>query len=602
MGDFLVDFRPRDRRQTARAAEFLKFYPDMHVETWDDPACSLVLTSADDPALWGSFRAPDGTAWVGLCGRIALEQTEWDEAGRANGEGGLACKFILKCYREGGVERVAELSGNFVIILFDWGARKMFVVTDRWGLAPAFTYEQGGQLVFSSHPDALADAVGEGRNWDLTSFAEFILTCKLSYPFTYYQRIKALSFASVTRVALDGDRPRMQSTRPYFEFRFNPQPEETLEDLADELAAGFRKSAAKRTLPIVGRAAVGLSGGLDSRTLLCAVPKRDTVVSFCCHDEENEGFRTARRIAREAGAEFVPLRRGCDYYADQAALGVKISAGMGCIASNHFLGFRNELKELGTTNLLTGCYCDYLFKGLALNKHVNQWTTGESIGRFSFSYYAMHSTSGNDLGLAVQQRLEEQFPPPLRRYDTEACIAEVEHRRTFPLCYEEDNAARTIPQRTMGWFVPIAENDLMATRLKMTSAMKLNRKVFARTAEAVCDPRVFGVPDANTGAPINASLLQDAVGSHLRRAKTVIRKLNPSLATNGSWLNWNFYVNHNEKIRSLWQTPNRDADEVFRQVLGGNGFHKDIRAYRGRQLGIFLQLFTLKLWFDQRAL
>src|SRR5208282_851653 len=168
-----------------------------------------------------------------------------------------------------------------------------------------------------------------------------------SHPFTYYQRIKALPCASLTMVALNGDRARVESTRPYFEFRFNPQPEETLEELADELAAGFRKSAAKRTLPIVGRTVVGLSGGLDSRTLLCAVPHRDSVVSFCCYDEENEGVRTARRIAREAGAEFVPLRRGNDFYADHAALGVKISAGMGCIASNHFLGFRNELRQLG---------------------------------------------------------------------------------------------------------------------------------------------------------------------------------------------------------------------------------------------------------------
>jgi asparagine synthase (glutamine-hydrolysing) len=601
VGDFLVDFRPRDRRQTAKAAEFLKFHPDMHVETWDDPACGVVLSSADDPTLWGSFHAPDGTAWVGLCGRIALEQTEWEAAGRVNGEGGLACKFILKSYREGGVQRVAELGGNFVIILFDRNVRTMVVVTDRWGLMPAFTYEWGDQLALSSHPDALADAVGEGRNWDLTSFAEFILTCKLSYPFTYYQRIKALPYASVTTVALDGDRARVESTRPYFEFRFNPQTEGTLKELVDEFAAGFRKSAAKRTLPIVGRAAIGLSGGLDSRTLLCAVPQRDHVVGFCCYDEENEGFRTARRIAREAGAEFVPLRRGCDFYADSAVLGVKISAGMGCIASNHFLGFRKELKDLGVANLLTGCYCDYLFKGLAFNKRVNWWTTVESVGRFDFSYYAAHLTSSSDLGLAVQRRLEEQFPPDLRRYDTEARLAEVEHRRMFPLCYEEDNAARTIPQRTMGWFAPIAENDLMATRLKMTSAMKLNRRLFARAAEVVCDPAVFGVADANTGAPINSSLFREAVSSHLHRAESFVRKFKPSLATNGSWLNWDFYVNHSEKVRSLWHTPNRDADEVFRQVLGEDGFHNNIRAYGGRQLGVFLQLFTLKLWFDQRA-
>jgi asparagine synthase (glutamine-hydrolysing) len=598
MGDFLVDFRKEEERRMTPAASFLRFFDDMHVTLIEEREFSLLLTSPDDPRLWGPFRSQDGRVLVALCGRVALEQKDWDEAQQIQGEGGLACKFIYKCYRDGGIDCAAKLSGNFVILIIDRTKRSFRLVTDPWGLAPAFRHETSANPVFSSHPDALADAVGQSRGWDITSFAEFILTGRLSWPFTYYQRVKSLPRASITTVSLDEQ--RVEATKLYFQFQFNPHPEEKIEDLAEELASGFRRSLTKRSAAAVGKSAVALSGGLDSRTILCAAPRRDNLITFTCYDRENEEFRTARDIARAAGVEFVPMRRSADYYADNAALGVKISAGMGCIASNHFLGFRKDLKSLGVDNLLTGCYCDYLFKGLALNKRVNRFTMRESVGDFSFSYYARHFVSGTKLDLAVRERLEEQFPRDLQRYDTEARLVDVEQRRMFPLCYEEDNAERTIPQRVMGWYVPVAENDLLSVQQKMTSAMKLNRRLFALMVAQVCAPRISQIRDANTGAPVESSAMRRAFSHHLRRAGDLWRKLSASPAASGSWMNWNFYIGHSEKVRSLWSAPNPDAMEIFRQILGREGFSSDVHAYQNGRLGIFLQLFTLKVWLDQR--
>jgi asparagine synthetase B (glutamine-hydrolysing) len=601
MGDFLVDFRPPSRRQMRTSASFLRFFDDMHVTLIEDRKFSLVLTSQDEPRLWGPYRSEDDQVIVALCGRVALDQKEWDEAQRVEGVGGLACKFILKCYREGGMQRVGELSGNFVVLVFDRNARKFFIATDRWGLAPAFQQDASVPTVISSHPDALADAVGESRNWDLTSFAEFILTCRLSYPFTHYQRIRALPLASITTVALSEEGGQTRSSRPYFEFRSDPQPDAKLEDLAEGLASAFRNSVARRTWPVLGRSAVALSGGLDSRTILCAAPRRDELIALCCYDQENDEFRTARAVARQAGVPFVPLRRGFDYYADHAAEGVKISGGMGCIASNHFLGFRRAFKDAGVDNLLTGCYCDYVFKGLALNKRVNRWTTRESLGKFDFSYYASHFQVGSDLARSVRERLEEQFPAECRPYDSEPRVAEVERRRVFPLLYEEDNAARSIPQRTMPWYFPVADNDLMDIHLKMSTRMKLNRSLFTRTVKRVCGDAVSRIPDANTGVRVGASILREACSCHLKRAKRLLGRARPSQATDGSWPNWGFYVNHSDKIRALWLQPNPVAFEFFQGLLGKDRFSTDIRAYPGRDVWLFTQLFTLKLWLDQRA-
>lgn len=601
MGDFLLDCRPSSERTLGKIADFLKFYPDMRVDRFESPEFALLVSSSDKASIWGPYTAPGGTVLVGLCGRIALEEKQWDEAAKIEGPGGLACKFIYQAYSQSGISAVEGLSGNFVVLLFDRSAGKLFIVTDRWGLFPAFKFDvEAGRCVYSSHPDALADAVGESRNYDITSFAEFILTGKLSAPFTYYQSIKALPVASTTTLSFSENQKVSQQTRRYFQFEADSHSSHEPEELAERLAAGFKRAVAKRTLPVLGHSAVALSGGLDSRAVLCCAPNRRDLITFSCYDEENRELNVARAIAQEAGATFIPLKRDFDYYGENAALGVRISAGMGCIASNHFLGFREKLRELGIDNLLTGCYCDYLFKGLALNKRVNRWTTRESLAPFSFSYYFGHFNSDAKLGLAVRQRLEGLFPAELRRYDSEAAVRAVEERRMFPLCYEEDNAERTIPQRAMGWYVPIAENDLMEVMLNMSPAMKLNRTLFAKMVEKVCGPAISQIEDANTGAPVNASPIRDAFNSHMRRAESLYRKLRPSNATPGSWLNWNYYAKQSRVVQSLWSAPNSDATEIFRLVLGKDGFKTDINAYDGKRIYLFLQLFTLKLWFDQR--
>lgn len=582
------------------AADFLQFCEDTRVTLFERQEFSLLLTSPDEPHLWSAHESKDGGMLAALCGRIALDQWEWDEAEQEQGTGGLACKSICRKYREGGLDRVAGLNGNYVILLLDRIRKKFILITDRMGLCPAFQWERQGAPVFSSHPDALADAVSESGNYDLTSLAEFVLTARVSHPFTYYERIRALPAAAAVTVNLEGDQAVVDSTRNHCEFHFAPQPEERLDDLARELADGFTRAIAKRTLPLLGRSAIALSGGLDSRVLVSVAPQSDELIAFTCYDRENTEFRTARAVAKAARAKFVPLRRGPDYYAENAMLGARISGGMGCIASNHFLGFRRELRDLGINNLLTGCYCDYLFKGLGLNKRVNRWTTRESLGRFDFSYYAGHAHANTELGRRVTQRLEAQFPPQLRNGNDEGCVAEIHRRRLFPLCYEEDNAERTIPQRVMGWYVPIAENDLLDVFLRMSSSMKLNRRLFLRMVEQACPSAMTRISDANTGAPVQAGRVQSAVSAQATHLKSVLRGLLGSPTTNGSWPDWRFYVNHSPIIQSLWEAPNAEADELFTGILGREGCRREIGSYRGGQLWVFMQMLTLKLWLDQR--
>ncbi|HTL16554.1 MAG TPA: hypothetical protein VL793_04915, partial [Patescibacteria group bacterium] len=287
MGDFLLDFKRGDERAIVKASEFLRFYEDMRVERYGYPEFTLLLSCADNPQIWSPFSPADQSLLIALCGRIALDQKQWDEASKVEGQGGLACKFISRIYAESGIAGVENLSGNFTIILFDRSAQKLFLVTDRWGLLPSFKFSGAGHLVFGSHPDAVADLVGESHNWDLTSLAEFVLTGKVSAPYTYYSKIKALPVGSTTTVSFDEHAVAGEQSRTYFQFQPRPEPLEKTEELAEQFAAAFRQSIAKRTLPILGKSAVALSGGLDSRTVLCAASDPRALLTFSCYDQEN---------------------------------------------------------------------------------------------------------------------------------------------------------------------------------------------------------------------------------------------------------------------------------------------------------------------------
>lgn len=153
----------------------------------------------------------------------------------------------------------------------------------------------------------------------------------------------------------------------------------------------------------------------------------------------------------------------------------------------------------------------------------------------------------------------------------------------------------------MGWYVPIADNELMEVILSMSVPMKLNRRLFAKMVESVCGPKISRISDANTGAAVNASPLMEAFHSHLRKIEALYRKVVPTNATSGSWLNWSYYAQQSSVVQDLWSSPNADAREVFRLVLGKEGFQPEIAAYPGKRVYLFLQLFTLKLWFDQRC-
>lgn len=602
MSDFFIDFRPATERDPGRAASLLKFFPDFQVFRIDEAAFTLVLTRCDAEAIWSPYRSEDGRILIALAGRIAPENHEWEQARHVPGSGGLACKIIYQKYCERGLRALEGFNGSYVIILYDTQAGKVRLVGDRCGMFPFFRRAASDlPPVFSSHPDVLALCAANPSDYDTTSLGEFLVRGQISYPFSYYRGVVAAEYASIHTIALDGGVPRCLKPVRYFELAYNTDQSDSASDTAERLAASLRKAVARRTHPNFGTPALGLSGGLDSRVILCACPDPSRVTAFCFHDEENVEFSTAQAIAEVKGVKLLPFKRDFDHYGHSAEDGVRLSAAMSSFLTNHLLGFRQHFRKAGLENVLTGLYCDYFFKGLMLNRRRSVFSRNEMLAPFAMEWYLSVIPLQSSLQQTVNERLDAEFPLALRQDGSDAALLAIERKRLFPLSYEPEHAEVLVPQRVIGWNMPVIDNDVLDVYLTLSPRLKLDRSMYERVVQIICGPEVCGIQDANTGAPVGASHLRQLCHRYQRiLGKRLGRLRGAKLSTLGSWPNWEFYLHNSSVIRDLWMRPNSDARDLLTEITGNDPFSIPISSYRGNARVLFERLLTLKIWFDVR--
>jgi asparagine synthetase B (glutamine-hydrolysing) len=604
MGDFLLDFRHRSRRRAQ--AEALRFFPDMAVDRIARERFALFVSRAGTDRLWAPFESRDGFV-VALAGRVALTASQWDLGAAVEEPGGLACRAIYRLYRERGIEGLTGLGGGFAIHLYDPQEDVYHLVNDGAGAFPCYRAAQSDDLI-CSHPDVLAELLGgtgqppvdSPDGWDLTSMAQFIATGEVTFPHSYYRQVVALDFGCVHRFELPGSSGAQRSTFRYARWQSEHLSGDTEEVIAEHLADAIVSASRSRTLPILGRTAVALSGGLDSRSILCAADRNEELFSFCAFDEQTAEFRCARAIADSLGVKLLPFERSFDHYGANAEMGVKISGGMGEIGGNHFLGFRDRLRQLGVENFVTGCYFDYLFKSLALDSREAGLLRRERFRDFSYQTYLPHFAVAPGFAAEVRERLDALFPEADRSATDPGARARNAMRRIFPLWHEGDNAQRLIPQRVMGWYTPALDPALLELCRSIPPALKLDKRVFRKAVRRVCGDAVSRIPDNNTGLPLDASAFRVGIYRYWIALRRRLERRRSRMATEESWPNWPHYIRTSATIRALWQRPNPVARELLGRICG-QPFREDVATYCDRPTDYFMRLLTLKIWLDHRS-
>jgi len=525
----------------------IKYFDDSIIYTFRKRHISLILSSCDAPDVWSPFVHEEEGVAVFIVGRIALSSNEWSVAGQQQGKGGLACKWIYLNYKKKGLKALEELNGAYTVFVFDRPAGVIHLVTDRCGMFQCFYCRVGAnEWVFSSNTDVLAMECGVSEQLDITSLSEFLMIGKVSFPFSYYERIRSLLPGTIYTYRIGQDATVSESSNRYFDFTFEIDSHSDEWTLAEELAEAIKAAVAKRTLPLFGKSAISLSGGLDSRTLLCAAHEKSNSLAFSFFDEENYELRTAKKIAKNVGVNFFPLKRDFEHYGTSADLGVKLNCAMGDCFNNHLLGFRDILREMGIRNVVAGFYFDYLFKGLALDRMMVPFMGTkyriEKEGNFHQEHYKPHFRFVSNASDRALERQEDVLPHHLQNDLTPEKRLTIGAIRVIPFCYEPDQAETVISQKAFPWYLPIVDNDILRMYLKIPPRLRFNASVYTKAVRLIVGEKIARIPDTNTRARIGATNFEKMVSFYwwvaMDKSIKFLGLNKPSMANDGSWPNF----------------------------------------------------------------
>lgn len=566
----------------------------------------------DAPPLWDVAVDPMSGTTLALAGRISFDAQAWARAELLPYQGGAACKLLLDAWNREPTRLIDHLNGAAVAIVAVPRSNELHIFTDRMGAFPVYR-STAGPLNLCSHPDVLADFMasrGKAPELDLTTLAECLATGSSVHPATYYRTIKQLDAASQYVFSMTLPTQELRKVT-YWKPRRDPASNFSGEDLADGLAAALRTAGGRRQPSVLGTNGLLLSGGADSRALLFAAPHPASVESLTFCDAANPEAAVARQIAAVAGARHSLLMRSPEHYAEGALETVRITGGMFSIKDAHFHGFLPVLQKLNLGNLMTGCYTDYLLKGLAYNK-VPYRLFGRPLPldrptAFSMEYYQPYSKIGAAWRTRVDARLEEWFTPSAQA-NYGADPDEIADRRVRPLSREADAMGRLFLLRTLPWDPLMLDNEVLDFYQRIPMRLKLNARVFRAAVTRIVPPAARSICNNNDYSPLDSPEPVRAVRYILRKISARLGTFGRApdsagrLATDGSWPNFVYYAKESPKLAVLWNDPSPGQRALLTDLLGEDPWRRSLAAWADFDIDLLLRLITLKLWLGLRGI
>lgn len=195
-----------------------------------------------------------------------------------------------------------QVDGIFSAVVYDEPRHRVHLLSDRYGLRHLFWTTHAGGLAWASEVKAMLGLQGFGPRVDRGAVEDFFDVGHLTGDRTWFEGVELLPSGTV--LTWD-DGVRAVSRRRYWWWDdIKPLEGEVDEDeLAHELGRLFRDSVERRART-GGRAGLTLSGGLDSRAILAALPEDAGPVHAVTFGKKGcDDVRIAAQAARVGGAQ-----------------------------------------------------------------------------------------------------------------------------------------------------------------------------------------------------------------------------------------------------------------------------------------------------------
>lgn len=204
-------------------------------------------------------------------------------------------------------ERSAEcLNGHFLFVVREDSSREWTLFTDRLGTFHAYVARRGGRVAVGTSFRAVAGAAS-ARRLDWRALAGFFRCGFFPGDLTPFDDVSILRPARRYVFSPEGE---LRAARRYWSWRHRPDPALSGEEAVETFGGLLREVVAEMVAE--GRMALPLSGGLDSRALLAALPAGaplDNLAAFSYgYGRGSAETRIAGRLAGKRGLRFQPYR------------------------------------------------------------------------------------------------------------------------------------------------------------------------------------------------------------------------------------------------------------------------------------------------------
>ena len=498
-----------------------------------------------------------------ILGRPVIEVLDWSKYDKF--EENYITKFLIKKYIDLDINDFCnQLNGAFSILVIDYRLNKLLIITDKLGIYPIYTYgiNNLSSFQFSSNFKTLFENIDNEVNEDIVSIAEFLKKGFIYHPNTFYEEIKTLDNGSYC--VLDFNEKSILKKKY---FKVSTKPVYNFDYLVKELSKALLKSIERRTHKYLGKKVVFLSGGSDSRMILAnsADPKTEAITLY---NQENHEIKITKNIAKLLNVKHELIKRNENYYLDSFDSSIKNNSGRSLPIDDHFLNLKNNEKIKKYDTILTGCYADWMFKGIALDrKQLSFFLIGKlplyRLKNFNFNFFSKRTL------------LKEKYETMIRERENQIFVNKDSHLnneigRIFPLFQEETSSTRMTLQQFFPWDSIFSDNDVIKVYQHIPAKYKINSEVYDKAVSNILN-KVKNIPHANKKHKIGMNKYFGAIVYVTSMIKSkifkLIKKKNNHIAGDGSWINFKAYTN-NDQIKTLWmKSQNR---KLFKEMLDNN--------------------------------
>lgn len=242
-----------------------------------------------------NFVSADSQYTVFLQGRIYNLDKMLKEAG---------CDFtktpeekILLLYRQKGWDWLSMADGRFVVALYDRQEHALYLASDPLGFSPLYYMEQDGLFAFGCRLKAAAQTPWLFQRIDPEAVREYFTFGYLLEDRTWFKEVKLFPPGTVMKISPRGVEKRIYRDPHSLSTASSPVPQK---EALHEISRLWEEAVISRLPEEPGTPGFGglLSGGLDTRAILAAMPDDFHPVDLICYgDRDSDDHRLAALAA-----------------------------------------------------------------------------------------------------------------------------------------------------------------------------------------------------------------------------------------------------------------------------------------------------------------